>query len=62
MLIIKVGNDGIEKALKKYRSKYNKTKVAKKVRQNSAFEKPSEKRRAVLLKAEYVQKKFGNEE
>ena len=58
MLIIEVGKDGIERALKKYKSKFNKCKIAKKCRQYSAFEKPSEKRRAEILKAIYVEEKF----
>jgi small subunit ribosomal protein S21 len=62
MLRIEVGKDGIERALKKLKSKFNKCKIGKKCREKAAFEKPSEKRRAEVLKAIYVEKKFNPKE
>jgi small subunit ribosomal protein S21 len=58
MLIIEVGKDGIERALKKLKSKFNKCKIAKKCREKQAFEKPSVKRRAELLKAIYIEETY----
>lgn len=63
MIIIEVDNskDGIEKALKKYKRKYDKTKVIKQLRSRKDFTKPSVKRRTEIKKAIYVEQKFGGD-
>ena len=62
MLIVKVSKkkDGLEKALKQYKSKVIKTKMIRELRERQEFEKPSSKKRKQLLKAKYKQQKFGN--
>lgn len=63
MIIIEVDNtkDGIEKALKKYKRKYDKTKVIKQLRSRKDFTKPSVKRRTEIKKAIYVEQKFNQD-
>jgi small subunit ribosomal protein S21 len=57
MLIIPVKEgENIERALKKYKKKYDKTNVMKQLRARKEFEKPSVTRRQELIKAAYVQK------
>ncbi|MDX2194997.1 MAG: 30S ribosomal protein S21 [Cytophagales bacterium] len=54
MLIIDVReNENIDKALKKFKKKFEKTQVLKELRRRSSFEKPSIKRRSTVLKAVY---------
>lgn len=57
MLIIKL-KDGekIERALKRYKNKYNKTGVMKELRNRQEFVKKSVKRRQQIKKAIYIQK------
>jgi len=57
MLIIKL-KDGekIERALKKYKNKYNKTGVMKELRNRQEFVKKSVKKRQQIKKAIYIQK------
>ena len=56
MLIIDVkDNESIDKALKKYKKKYEKTGVLRQLRERQAFIKPSIVRRAQVLKAVYKQ-------
>ena len=60
MLIIEVKNsESIERALKKYKRKFNSTGVLKELRRRKHYTKPSIKRRDEMLKAVYKQKKFG---
>lgn len=47
--------DSIDKALKKYKKKYEKAGVLRQLRQRKAFAKPSVERRAEVLKAVYRQ-------
>ena len=55
MIIVQVKEgENIEKALKKFKRKYEKTGVVKELRQ--AFEKPSVTNRKKMMKAVYVQK------
>lgn len=63
MIIIEVDNtkDGIDKALKKYKRKYDKTKVIKQLRSRKDFTKPSVKRRMEIKKAIYVEQKFNQD-
>jgi small subunit ribosomal protein S21 len=57
MLIISVKEgESIERALKKYKKKYEKTKVVKNLRNRQQFTKPSVERRSEIIKAKYVQK------
>ena len=57
MLIIPVKEgDSIERALKKYKKKFEKTGVIKELRARQYFEKPSVSRREEVLKAAYRQK------
>lgn len=46
--------ESIEKALKKYKKKFEKTGVVKELRERQKFTKPSVKRRGVILKARYI--------
>jgi small subunit ribosomal protein S21 len=46
-------NESLEKALKKYKKKYEKVGVVKELRSRQAFEKPSITRRMEIKKAAY---------
>jgi small subunit ribosomal protein S21 len=56
--------ENIDKALKKYKKKYEKSRTLNQLRSRQAFTKPSVKRRTEVLKAIYVQQmaagKFDN--
>ena len=57
MIIVPVKEgENIERALKKFKRKFEKTGVVKELRVRQAFRKPSEERREELKKAVYVQK------
>jgi small subunit ribosomal protein S21 len=60
MIIIEVqgGKDGLEKALKKYKRKFEKIGVSKELRRRKEFIKPSVKRRDEIKKAKWRQKKL----
>lgn len=61
MLIIKnEKGENIERMLKRYKRKFDRTKVLRELREKQQFTKPSVKRRKQLQKARYVEKKFGN--
>tara|TARA_Y100000310_G_scaffold317616_1_gene370672 strand:+ start:37 stop:228 length:192 start_codon:yes stop_codon:yes gene_type:complete len=62
MLKVDVKGGNIERAIKEMRRKVVGTKLIKQLRDNKQFTKPSVKRRAELLKAQYVQKKREEEE
>ena len=49
--------EAIERALKRFKRKYEKVKILKKIRAKAAYKKPSIKRREMRLKAIYRQKK-----
>lgn len=54
MLIIDVKeNENIDKALRKYKKKFEKAGTLKELRRRKNFAKPSVSRRAVMLKAAY---------
>ncbi|MBQ0115629.1 MAG: 30S ribosomal protein S21 [Bacteroidales bacterium] len=56
MIIVPVKEgDNIEKALKKFKRKYEKTGIVKQLRARQAFEKPSITNRKKMMKAVYVQ-------
>jgi small subunit ribosomal protein S21 len=57
MLIIPVKEgESIEKALKKYKKKYERTGVVKELRVRQEFEKPSISRRQEIIRAAYREK------
>jgi len=61
MLIINVKSDeSIDRALKRYKRKFKKTRVLKELRNRKNFTKPSVKRLNEILNAEYRQKFYGD--
>ncbi len=57
MIIVNVKeNESLEKALKKFKKKFEKTGVLKELRRRQAFEKQSVSRRLQVIKAAYKQK------
>ena len=48
-------NESIDKALKRFKKKFEKTGVLRELRARQAFTKPSVKRRFEVIKAEYIQ-------
>lgn len=56
MIIVQVKEgENIEKALKKFKRKYERTGIVKELRNRQAFEKPSVRNRKKMIKAIYVQ-------
>ena len=63
MIIVQVKEgENIERALKKFKRKYEKTGIVKELRKRQAFEKPSVANRKKMMKAVYVQKLRSTEE
>lgn len=61
MLIVPVkDSDSLERAIKKLKKKFDRTGVIKELRERQQFTKKSVLRRKELLKAAYVQEKFGD--
>jgi small subunit ribosomal protein S21 len=61
MLIIDVKeSESIDKALKKYKRKFERSGTLKELRRRKDFTKPSVERRTEVLKAIYKQDKYGN--
>jgi len=61
MLIIPVKEgENIERALKKFKKKYDRTGVVKELRRRKEFTKPSVLKRKEKLKAIYVNKMYGD--
>jgi small subunit ribosomal protein S21 len=60
MIIVEVqgGRDGLEKALKKYKRKFDKIGIAKELRRRKEFTKPSVERRLEIKKAKYKQQRL----
>ena len=57
MIIVQVKEgENIERALKKFKRKYEKTGIVKELRARQAFEKPSVTNRKKMMKAIYVNK------
>ena len=57
MIIVPVKEgENIEKALKKFKRKFEKTGVVKELRNHQAFEKPSVTNRKKMMRAIYIQK------
>ena len=62
MLIINVKeNESIDKALKRFKKKFEKTGVLKTLRARNFYEKKSVTRRAELIRAAYKQKMYAQE-
>lgn len=56
MLVVNVKeNESVEKALKKFKKKFERTGVMKELRARKQFTKPSVKKRMQLIKAKYKQ-------
>lgn len=54
MIIVNVKeNESIDKALKRFKKKFEKTGVLKELRARTSFEKPSVRRRTEVIKAAY---------
>jgi small subunit ribosomal protein S21 len=63
MLIINIKEDeSIDRALKRYKRKYQMTGVVNELRRRKNFTKPSVERRNTILSAEYRLKKFGKQD
>jgi len=61
MLIVNIKeNESIDKALKRFKKKFEKTGVLRELRSRTSFEKPSVKRRQEILKAVYKERMYGN--
>lgn len=57
MIVVNVKeNESIDKALKRFKKKFEKTGVLRELRDRTYFTKPSIKRRAEVIKAAYKQK------
>lgn len=56
MIIVKVKNGKIDRALKEFKLKCRNTKLVDELRERQQFTKPSEKRRKQKLKAKYKSK------
>ncbi|MCG8386648.1 MAG: 30S ribosomal protein S21 [Cytophagales bacterium] len=62
MIVINVKeNESIDKALKRFKKKFEKTGVLKELRSRTFFEKPSVTRRTEVIKARYRQSKYAEE-
>ena len=62
MLIINVKeNESIDKALKRFKKKFEKTGVLKELRARTAFEKPSVRRISEIIRASYRQTQYAAE-
>ena len=61
MLIIEVkDNETIDRALKTYKRKFQRTGTLRELRERKQYTKPSVKRRAERLKAQYKLEKYGH--
>jgi small subunit ribosomal protein S21 len=61
MLTIIVGKDPIDKSLKIFKKKFDRTGVLRELKSRKEFKKKSVTRREKLKKAIYVQQKFGDQ-
>ena len=56
MIIIPIKEgENIDRALKKFKRKFEKTGIMKELRERKAFKKPSIRRREEIIKARYIQ-------
>jgi small subunit ribosomal protein S21 len=61
MIVVAVKEgESLEKALKKFKKKFEKTGIVRELRDRQKFTKPSIRRREEILKAVYKQKTYGN--
>lgn len=57
MIVVNVKeNESIDKALKRFKKKFEKTGVLRELRERTYFTKPSVKRRSEVIRAQYRQK------
>jgi len=62
MIVVNVKeNESIDKALKRFKKKFEKTGVLRELRSRTFFAKPSIHRRQEVLRAKYRQKMYANE-
>ena len=62
MIIVNVKeNESIDKALKRFKKKFEKTGVLKELRARTSFEKPSVRRRNEIIRAIYREQQRSNE-
>lgn len=62
MLIINIKeNESIDKALKRFKKKFEKTGILRQLRERTSFTKPSVKRRSEIIRAAYRQKTYGTD-
>ncbi|MEN8927568.1 MAG: 30S ribosomal protein S21 [Flavobacteriales bacterium] len=62
MLVVQVKDgENIERALKRYKNKFNRTKVVRELRSRKEYIKPTVANRKQKLKAAYIQEKYGVE-
>lgn len=54
-------NESIDKALKRFKKKFEKTGVLKELRARTSYEKPSVRRRNEIIRAAYRQKLFAEQ-
>ncbi|MEY5046844.1 MAG: hypothetical protein RLZZ175_203 [Bacteroidota bacterium] len=60
MIVINIKeNESIDKALKRFKKKFERTKVLRTLRSKTAFEKKSVTRRFEVLNAKYVEATYG---
>ena len=63
MIVVNVKEgESIDRALKRYKRKFDRTGTMRQLRSRQQFTKPSVKRRGQIIKATYVQKLRANEE
>lgn len=62
MIIVKVINGNIEKALREFKKKCLSTKLMNEIRDRQFYTKPSVIKREKINKAKYIQKKYRNNE
>lgn len=62
MLVINIKeNESIDKALKRFKKKFEKTGVLRELRARTSYEKPSVKRRGTVLRAVYRQSLYAQD-
>jgi small subunit ribosomal protein S21 len=62
MIIINIKeNESVDKALKRFKKKFERTGVLKELRSRTFFEKPSITKRSTKIRAAYRQRMYGND-
>ncbi len=63
MLVVQVNEgENIERALKRYKNKFNRTKVVRELRNRKEYVKPTVANRKMKMKAAYINQKFREED